>query len=178
MTFNVNEFRARALPFDGARANLFDVQLTFPGNLPLDSRFTVKSAALPGSSIGATTINYFGREIKFAGNRTFSDWSVTVLNDESFELRSAFENWMSLINSHAGNLRNPAFASPSTYTSDAFVTQYGKTGIPIQQYNFIGMFPIDLSPMDLDWGSNDTIQEFQVTFAYQYWSNIASTDLV
>jgi len=178
MTFNVNEFRARALPLDGARPNLFDVQLTFPGNLPLDSRFTVKSAALPGSSIGSTTINYFGREVKFAGNRTFSDWSVTVLNDESFELRTAFETWMSLINSHAGNLRNPAYDSPSTYTSDAFVTQYSKTGIPIQQYNFIGMFPIDLSPMELDWGSNDTIQEFQVTFVYQYWSNLASTDLV
>jgi len=81
MAFNVSTFRSRALPFDGARSNLFDVQLTFPGDIPLDSTFTVKSASLPGSSIGATTINYFGREVKFAGNRTFSDWSVTVLND-------------------------------------------------------------------------------------------------
>jgi hypothetical protein len=176
MAFNVSEFRSAALPLDGARPNLFDVQLTFPGNIALDSTFTVKSAAIPGSSIGATTVNYFGREVKFAGNRTFSDWTVTILNDEDFQLRTAFENWMSLINSHAGNLRNAAFGSPTTYTSDAFVTQYSKTGLPIQVYNFVGMFPIDLSPIDMDWGSNDTIEEFQVTFAYQYWTNVNSTD--
>jgi hypothetical protein len=32
------------------------------------------------------------------------------------------------------------------------------------------MFPIDIAAIDLDWGSNDAIEEFSVTFQYQYWT--------
>jgi hypothetical protein len=33
------------------------------------------------------------------------------------------------------------------------------------------MFPTDISQIDLDWGSNDTIEEYTVNFAYQYWES-------
>jgi hypothetical protein len=45
-------------------------------------------------------VQYFGRELKFAGNRTFSDWTITVINDEDFTVRNAFERWMNGLNSY------------------------------------------------------------------------------
>ena len=96
--------------------------------------------------------------------------SLQIINDEDFIIRNSLENWMNLINSHQGNLRAAAASSSSGYTSDALVSQYGKTGGTLKQYNFVGLFPIDISPIDLDWGSNDTIEEYSVTFAYQYWT--------
>jgi hypothetical protein len=175
MAFNVSEFRANMIG-DGARANLFDVNLIFPfvavGSTAasLKTTFMAKSAQLPGSTIGTVPLYYFGRELKFAGNRTFADWTITIINDEDFVIRRALESWMNAINGHFTNLRNPIADTPLGYSTDALVTQYSKIGIPIKQYNFAGLFPVDLAPIDLDWGSNDSIEEYTATFAYQYWT--------
>jgi len=181
MTFNVAEFRANLIG-DGARPNLFQVTLTLPTFANNSSaagnkiQFMAKSAQLPGSTIGQVPIYYFGREMKFAGNRTFADWTLQIINDEDFLIRNSMESWMNAIQSHAGNLRSAAAQNNNTYQVDALVTQYGKEGNAINEYKFVGMFPVDVAPIDLDWGSNDTIEEFGVTFAYQYWTNAASTD--
>lgn len=175
MTFNINAFRSR-LQSDGARPNLFEVTMAFPatvvtgsGAVTQEFKFMCKTAQLPGASMGSVVIPYFGREVKFVGNRVFADWTVTIINDEDFIIKNGFERWLGGMNSHVGNRRNLAFASPTSYTSDANVVQFGKTGFPIKNYQFVGMFPIDVSPIDVDWGSNDTIEEFTVTFQYQYW---------
>jgi hypothetical protein len=181
MAFNVAEFRAN-LVGDGARPNLFSVSLAFPaiataGGAVASQKLTflAKAAQLPGSTIGQVPLFYFGREMKFAGNRTFADWTLQIINDEDFAVRNALESWMNSINSHQGNVRSGAATSPSSYTADATVTQYDKTGGILQTYNFVGMFPLDVAPIDLDWSTNDSIEEFSVTFAYQYWTNVKST---
>lgn len=176
MPFNITEFRSQ-FAFDGARPNLFQVELAFPlgaeGNPTQQLTFMCKTAALPGSTVGTVSVPYFGREIKLAGNRTFADWTVTILNDEDFLVRKAFERWMANINSHSTNLRaSAALSGNGGYTTDAIVRQYGKTGNQIKVYSLIGAFPTDLAQIDLDWGSNDTIEEYSVTFSYQYWSTV------
>ena len=178
--FNVAEFRANMVG-DGARPNLFSVSLVFPiiasnGSLASSkTTFMAKASQLPGSSIGTVGVNYFGREMKFAGNRTFADWSLTIINDEDFVVRNSIESWMNSINSNVSNVRAPAASRPAGYTTDATVTQYGKTGDVLKTYNFVGLFPVDLAPIELDWGSNDAMEEFQVTFAYQYWEANTTT---
>jgi hypothetical protein len=176
MAFNVAEFRANMIG-DGARPNLFSVSLVFPtivangGAAGQKVTFMAKAAQLPGSTVGQVPVYYFGRELKFAGNRTFPDWTLTIINDEDFLIRNSMENWLNAINSHAGNVRNANADTPNGYTVDATVTQYGKAGQELKKYKFVGMFPQDLAPIDLDWGSNDAIEEYAVTFAYQWWES-------
>lgn len=168
MAFNITEFQGR-FTGDGARPNLFEVRIPRLGQ---DFSFLCKSAQLPGSTVGLIEVPYFGRNVKFAGNRTFADWTVTVLNDENFEVRNTLELIMADINSHEGNLAN---LLGDGYQFDATVNQYSKLGgNPIKSYEFRGMFPLDISPIDLDWGTNDTIEEYTVTFAYQYWTSATS----
>jgi hypothetical protein len=180
MAFNVAEFRANMVG-DGARPNLFGVTLTFPPFVAAGAAagskvsFMAKSAQLPGASIGQVPVYYFGREIKLAGNRSFADWTLNIINDEDFVIRNALEVWSNAINSHAGNLRNTSAKTPTSYTVDAVVTQYGKAGDTLKSYDFIGLFPVDIAPIDLDWGSNDTIEEYSVTFAYQWWEANTTT---
>jgi hypothetical protein len=174
MAFNVAEFRANMIG-DGARPNLFSVTLSFPtvaengAAAAQKTTFMAKSAQLPGSTVGNVPVFYFGRELKFAGNRSFPDWTITVINDEDFLIRNSMESWLNAINSHSGNVRNRAARAASGYTVDALVTQYGKTGENLKTYKFVGMFPLDVAPIDLDWGSNDAIEEYSITFAYQWW---------
>lgn len=180
MAFNVEEFRS-ALGLDGARPNYFNVQLVFPGNVlnaaaaGSETTFMAKAAQLPGSTIGTVPLWYFGREIPVPGNRTFQPWTITVIQDEDFVIRNAFENWLNLINSHVGNIRDTSMVNSLGYGVFASVLQYGKTGNVISQYDFTGMFPTDLSPIDLDWGSNDTIMEWSATLNYVYWTKTTPT---
>jgi hypothetical protein len=173
-SFNVQEFRAQ-MTGDGARPNLFNCELPFLGNLlgtaAVKYNFMCRAAQLPGSTVNQVPVNYFGRELKFAGNRTFTEWTVTIINDEDFVIRNAFELWMSRLNSHVSNLRSSNFISPAQYQQDGIVTQFGKADEVLKLYKFIGMFPIDISPIELDWGANDTIEEYAVTFAYQWWES-------
>ena len=177
MSFNVSQFRSN-IKFDGARPNLFEVSLSFPTavingtNSGQQALFLAKAAQLPGSTIGTVSLNYFGRELKFAGNRTFTDWTITIINDEDFGIRNSLENWMNLINSNTSNVRAVGSNTPLGYTTNSIVTQYGKDTSTLKKYNFVGIFPIDISPIDLDWGSNDAIEEYSVTFAYQYWEDV------
>jgi hypothetical protein len=176
MAFNVAEFRANMIG-DGARPNLFQVTLTFPTIAANGSAagqkttFMAKSAQLPGSTVGTVPVFYFGRELKFAGNRTFTDWTLQIINDEDFVVRNALESWMNAINSHTTNVRDGGAVNPTGYTVDATVTQYGKAGNELKSYKFVGVFPLDVAPIDLDWGSNDVIEEYSATFAFQYWES-------
>ena len=187
MAFNIQQFRS-SMANDGARPNLFEVAFNFPqlatAGVPATARvgsdglgvaeqfrFFCKAAQLPGTQINPISLNYFGRELKFAGNRTFPEWTVTLLNDEDFKIRNAFELWLNGINSHRGNLRHPSFRSPTSYTVQATVTQFAKTGEALKSYTFIGMFPIEVTPIEVDWADNDRIEEYTVTLSYQWWES-------
>jgi hypothetical protein len=176
MAFSVNEFRSQ-MTGDGARPNLFEVSMPFPGfaspaNAQTKLTFMCKTAQLPGSTVGVVPVNYFGRELKFVGNRTFADWTISVINDEDFIVRNAFERWMNGINSHNFNVRNPLALAPLGYSVDSEVTQFGKQGNALKKYRFVGVYPTDITPIDVDWGSNDTIEEFSVTLTYQWWDAV------
>jgi len=170
MAFNIQEIRSQ-LALGGARASLFQVQIANPANGAGDIKvpFMVKAAQIPASTLGMIEVPYFGRKIKIAGDRTFAEWTVTVINDEDFLIRNAMEQWMNTINSHAGNIREFGSASPLLYKSNAQITQFSKTGVPIREYTFNGMFPTEVSTIEMAWETTDAIEEFTVTFQYDFW---------
>jgi len=169
MAFNVNLFQG-AMKLGGARPSLFQVNITNPANGVADIQvpFMVKAAQIPAGTITNIAVNYFGRPVNFAGNRTFEEWTVTILNDEDFQIRNAMEQWQNTINSVQGNLRTFGASSPVLYKSNAQVTQFSKTGVPIRVYNFVGIYPTSVAAIDLNWDTADAIEEFTVNFAYDY----------
>lgn len=169
--FNINEMRSQ-LTFGGAKASLFQVQIQNPVNGIADIKvpFMVQAAQIPESTLGTTEVGYFGRKIKIAGDRTFAEWTVTVINDEDFLIRNAMEEWMNSINSHEENIRLFNTASPSQYKTQAQITQYMKTGVAARVYNFNGLFPTNIGNIQMDWNTTDDIERFDVTFQYDWWN--------
>jgi hypothetical protein len=170
VAFNVNLF-AGNMALGGARPTLFSVQITNPinGSADIQVPFMVKGSSIPAATLGMIELPYFGRKVKIAGDRTYEDWTTSVLNDEDFGIRNAIEEWSHAINTPVGNVANLGSASPSQYKSDAQITQFSKTGIPIRTYNFVGLWPTTVAAIELAWDSNDQIEEFEVTWAYDYW---------
>jgi hypothetical protein len=174
--FNISTFKTRGLTMGGARPTLFEVYMTPPPGIGIDQgsqdkfRFTCRGASLPASTIQSIDVGYFGRKIKVQGDRTFQDWSVTVMNDEDFLVRSMFEKWSNALNRMESNVRDPNFAEEeNSYKVDMDVIQYGKDGSLIRQYTIIGGFPTDISEIQLDWDTTNQIETFTVRFAYDYW---------
>lgn len=166
MAFNINEMRSQ-LTYGGARQNLFQVQINNPANSAGDAktRFMCQAAQLPGSDLGVIPVFYFGRQMKLAGDRTFAEWTVTIINDEDFLIRNAMEEWSNAINRLQRNVREI-----NRYKSQAQVTQFAKDGSKLRTYEFNGIFPSNISPIEMDWSTTDQIELFQVTFQYDYWT--------
>ena len=170
----ITDFKSKLIG-GGARPNLFEVELAFPDSIAIDndvkekSRFLVKAAALPASNITPIDVNFRGRILKIAGDRTFDTWTVTVINDTDFAIRSAFEKWMNVINrlSDATGINNPA-----DYQQDAFIHQLDRDGSTLRTYKFFDVFPTNLSQMDLSYETTDTIEEFTVELQVLYYESL------
>ncbi len=167
---NIDLFKSN-LVAGGHRSSNFSVTLTNPIDGIADIRVPLlcKATQLPEANVTPIEVSYFGRKIKLAGNRTYQDWTVTIINDEDFMIRNALEAWSHAINGPASNLRSPSAASPLLYKSDAQVTLFSKTGLPVRSYDFKGIWPTVVGATDLSW-ETDAISEFQVTFAVDYWT--------
>ena len=172
MSLAVSDFKAK-LTGGGARPNLFKCIIGEPGGIAADFpagedvSFMCKGASLPASTIAEIAVPFRGRALKVAGDRTFANWTVTVINDTSFNIRNAFEQWMNGINAHAAGTAEST--SPSDYVADMEVHQLDRTGAILKKYTIVGAFPISVAEISLDYGTGE-IEEFAVEFAYQYWS--------
>ena len=171
----------------GARPNLFEVELTtlpdaVQGWEAEKFRYLCKAANLPASNIANIDVPFRGRIFKVAGDRTFDVWTVTVINDEDFVLRNAFESWMDQISKLSNNL---GATEPASYMTDATVYQLGRGAVKnsrdsngevnavLKEYKFIDIFPTAISAIDLSHDTGDAIEEFTVDFQVQTFELIS-----
>jgi hypothetical protein len=166
----VDDFKSK-LRGGGARPNLFKATVNFPGYAGGDvelTSFLCKAAQLPASVMNVIEVPFRGRQLKIAGDRTFETWTATILNDTDFTIRNSMERWMNGINSHAANT---GLTNPVDYQADLVVEQLDRDETVLKTYNFRGAFPINVSAIDLNYETVDTVEEFTVEFAVQYWES-------
>tara|TARA_B100001094_G_scaffold322995_1_gene373142 strand:- start:137 stop:760 length:624 start_codon:yes stop_codon:yes gene_type:complete len=188
----ISQFKSQ-LTGGGVRPNLFEVDISFPAavgssfqfmsNDPAPTSedvsisnvegvatkipFMVKAANLPASNITPVEVPFRGRILKVAGERTFDTWTVTVVNDADFRIRTSMEQWMNGIS----RLTNGSGeVNPTDYTADAVVNQLDRNGNILRSYDFIGLFPTNVSEIALSMDTTDTIEEFTVEFQVLYWT--------
>ena len=177
----ISDFKSRLLG-GGARSNLFEVELT---NLPASVTFPwqaerfsflCKAAQMPAMTIANIDVPFRGRIFKVAGDRTIENWSITIINDEDFLFRNAFEEWTQQIANLDDNMGS---TNPASYMVNAKVYQLGRgstqasqnnggdSNVVLKEYEFIDIFPVSVGSIDLSYDSTDTIEEYTVEFAVQ-----------
>jgi len=183
-TKTLSDFKSK-LSGGGARPNLFEVSIpafptmvgsTWPNE---DFNFLCKAAQLPASTVASVPVAFRGRELKVAGERTFDPWTVTIINDEDFGLRTSFEQWMnklSKLNDATG------VTNPTSYMVNAFVKQLGRGStahVPtntggessiLRTYQFYDIWPSNVSAIELSYDTTNTVEEFTVEFQVQYFT--------
>jgi nucleoid DNA-binding protein len=153
-----------------ARPNLFQVTLTFPTGSDEITQFLCKGASIPTRTIGNFKVKYqASRSIVFPGDTSFSDWSVSVYNDLNYTVRKRLEAWAELIN---GAVDNKSEIVANNVKRNMRVDQLDGQHNIIKTYHMIGCLPTDVGgTIRLSWDSADTPEEYDVTFAYDYWES-------
>ena len=169
----------------GVRPNLFKVEHAWPAadtglstpsitgatGINAAVSYMCKSAALPATNVGTVELPFRGRVIKVPGDRTYETWTATFYNDDAFKLRSAYEKWIALTN---GVDANVAEADISDIFQSIQVTQLDKFAggsnqlEPIRTYELVGAWPVSVGQIAIAYDNNDSYEEFDVEFAYQY----------
>ena len=176
---SIDNFKS-VLQGGGVRPTMFQVELTFPTGTVADTTamtnegiFLCKGSQLPASNVGSIDVPFRGRKLKVTGDRAFEDWTVTITNDVSFQLRAGMEKWSELCQNH-----NFALGANTLdeYFATAIVRQLDRQGNQLRAYTFEGIWPTSVAAIDLDMGNNDTVEEYEVTFAVQYWAAARNGD--
>ena len=161
----------------GARSNLFKVTLNgfYSTTTTEDEDFSYlcKAAQLPGSTLGIIEVPFSaGRRYKAPGDRTFADWTTTVINDSNHQIREALENLQKVYGTTDYNSTTSKTLSGGIQTdfSTILVEQLDQTGTAIYSYTLENCWPQDISTIDLSYDSTDTLEEFTVTWSYDYFT--------
>ena len=174
---NIDDFKANLIG-GGARANQFRVTVTPPSGIAigLDVRrasFLVRASILPASTLGEIEVPFRGRNIYVSGDRPAPEtWSTTFFNDSDFMVRNAMELWHNGINDFANNT---GVIAPSDYQTDLFVEQLDRDDTVLKTYIFRNAYPLEIASIDLTAESADSIEEFEVTYRYQYFESNTTT---
>lgn len=176
MSMRIDQFIAN-LSEGGARPNLFRVEGQFPASIGENTssqllQFHCKASSIPPSTLGTIQLPFRGRYAKLAGDRVFDPWNITIINEAGFPLRNAFEKWSESIN---GNLTNVGLGGTGhrfiAYKQRWLVTQLDRNGLDMETYILHDCWPQNIGPISLSFDTTNTIEEFDVTLEYQYFTH-------
>ena len=171
MSSNIDTFKAN-LAGGGARANQFRVIFNRPPTLAgglsiLRSSFLIRTAQLPGSSVGEVVVPFRGRNLYLAGDREYETWTTTVLNATDFMIRNAMEDWNNGMNDYQ---LGTGLTNVADYTADLIVEQLDRDDTVIKSYILRNCFPQAITAIDLSFDTTTEVETFDITWRYTHFS--------
>ena len=133
-----------------------------------------KSAELPATYVGTVELPFRGRVFKVPGDRSYETWTGTFYMDDAFALRSAYEKWIELTNAVDKNTASTDIVDTWVDIQVTQLDKFGGTGAAdgklteLRTYNLVSAWPVSVSQISLAYDNNDSYEEFDVEFAYQY----------
>jgi|TARA_B100001113_G_C21040432_1_gene592081 hypothetical protein len=161
----IDEFKAQLIG-GGPRANRFKIFIPRAGNR---IEFLAKAGNIPAATLGVVEVQWRGSVLKLAGDRTFENWTVSIINDSEFSARTALEAWQTEIQELDGG--NGA-TTTDYLISRAFVEQLDKSDAVLARYEFFNMFPLSIGSIELSHETVDALEQFDVEFAFSHWERV------
>jgi hypothetical protein len=125
----------------------------------------VKTASLPAATVGVVEVPYQNRKMKIPGDRTFADWTATIINDEAYVVRKGLLDWQKNI---VGFLDFKTSESVGKAHRSISIQPMKRGGGDTTHSVTVYGWPSEVGAIDLSWETADTIQEYTVTFAVSW----------
>ena len=171
---SIDDFKSNLIG-GGARANQYRVILTAPPAITTGlegvgfnrASYLVKATSLPGQTISEIEVQFRGRQLYVAGDRTVEAWTTTFINDTDFMVRNAMERWMSGINDLETGV---GLNAVSDYTAQLRVEQLDRDDNILKSYVLKNCWPTAITPIELSYDTVSDIETFDVTWRYTSFS--------
>ncbi len=169
MSFSISTFNTALA--GGIRPNQFSIEIATPPTGVTLTNFPIlcKAAAVPGMTIGLIEVPFRGRRVKFPGDRTFAEWTVTVINQKDQAIRTGFENWSNFTAARDFTTAAISAKTSSNYKVNVDIKQLKDDNTTIRTYQLRDAFVVDVGAIELSYDTTDSIEEFTVTFQYSYF---------
>ena len=175
MATTLSSFKS-ALAHGGARPSLFEFKISAaPSTVSAtlsDVHLYCNVSEIPPLTLTPIERQYFGRTVKIPGDLVFADLTTTIINTEKYNVRNELETWMEVIN---GTISNTGEADVNFGTGTAKLIHYQKDGEKTMTYEFVDCWPTAVSEIALSYDTASDIEQFDVTWAYNYYTMSGGT---
>ena len=162
---SIQDFYAAAQAQEFARDFQFRVRTLGP--FVENDLLYVKTTTLPGKEISNQVVPFMGLDFNVPGSVKYTGseaWELLFWCDEGLNIRNKVENWIKEI--FDDETSTGKYGVP---TEQATMDLLGKDLNPIRKYNFVGIYPVSMGPINYDLQGTGAPLDFPVTMAYQYW---------
>lgn len=156
---------------DWCRPNLFTIDMRPPQGVAYTDGEYIESAVfgatLPSMTIGEIPLLRMGVKVPIPGDVQYGDFSITFGNDVEVKVRNFFYDW---VKSRVNDFEKNKNAIPgNALMSDITVKQLdGKLNV-VQKIRVYHCWPSSIAEIALSTDTENTIETFQVNFAYSYY---------
>ena len=168
-----------ALTGGGARPSLFQFEITgapstVDGSLS-DVHYYCNVSEIPPLTLTPIERQYFGRTVKIPGDLVFADLTTTIINTEDYTVRNAIEKWMDIINGTSDNKNNLVMGVGEFGQGTGELIHYQQNGTATMTYEFVDIWPTNISEIALSYDTASDIEQFDCTWAYNYYTQTGGT---
>jgi len=175
MAINLQRFMSTMNQQPPAKTSNFEVQIFSQLGSVNDLTFRAESVALPGRSVATTDFFDAGPLRKMGYSAIYLETAINFILSERYNEKEYFEQWVdAIVGPHrvqknpGGNRFNAGYYDD--YKGTIVIQNFSTTGQPTYKTTLIEAFPINISPVQLDWGA-DEISKLSVTFTYRYYEH-------
>jgi T4-like virus tail tube protein gp19 len=181
MAFNIDDFRDSI-----SNANEFAYQSKFEARIWVPNCITnaefapndiadtellalrCDAAELPGLETRQVEFRHYGFIQRVPFHLAYSPTTLSFYTTATMQEKNFFDFWMNQIIDFGTGLADYVLYNTPNLTTNIDIIQYNLMGSPIYTVKLIDAVPISMSPLQLNWASQD-IHRFNVTFAYKRW---------
>jgi len=149
-----------------AKTNMYKLVFRNAGQgavIPQGLEIRAKGTQLPTSDIGVMEIPFKGRKFKIPAERSFAEWTVTIMETAEMGVRKGLEKWMSEMDAEDLVDRNTAALADV----DVILLKPDNSTVSMK-YTLYGAFPSSIASVDLSFDEQTAPLEYSVTFQYSY----------
>lgn len=132
----------------------------------------VQSTTTPDHTISAVNIPFRGRQIPFVGDRSFTNWSFTVIDDDQHDFRNTFEKWFNLMQDEESITRSNTLSDLMQDWQVELLDE--QTDDAVRTYTLMHCFPVSIGTQELNVGGASDPSQFTVEIAYNYFETATS----
>lgn len=175
MAFNTTDFRNKLVSI--ASPATFEIRLSGFDKINIFNKkeraaidyipYRAFSSQIPGTYVDTIDRTYSGPRRMVPIGLQYQSCPIMIYEPKTYMIRQIFDKWHKYISSIGQTWNTPYY--DNCIADNLVLTTFDKMGKPIISYIMHEVFPISVTPVQVDWGSSNSYVVTNVEFQFHRW---------